>query len=96
MRFSIIGDIREVETIAIGSSIRDVRRLRKAYGLGRSRKRKGIAQVRSDNGELAIDEIHWYEADGIGRKEFTLEIIEPTYEQPLEIARDADSITRAY
>jgi hypothetical protein len=35
MNFEIIGDITEVETFAVGSSIRELPRLRKFYGRGR-------------------------------------------------------------
>ena len=31
---------------------------------------KGIATIRLPNGSLRKAEIHWYEANGIGRKEF--------------------------
>jgi len=47
-------------------------RLRKFYGRGRWRKRKGIARVRMDSGEIRLAEVHWYEAHGIGRKEFKI------------------------
>jgi hypothetical protein len=42
------------------------------HGRGRWRKRKGIAQVRLSNGSTHLAEIHWYEAAGIGRKEFKI------------------------
>jgi hypothetical protein len=32
MNFEIIGEIVAIETIAIGNKIRDIRRLRRAYG----------------------------------------------------------------
>jgi hypothetical protein len=44
--FEILGSISRVETFATGSGIREVARLRKLYGKGRWRKRKGIARVR--------------------------------------------------
>jgi hypothetical protein len=69
MHFEILGDITNIETIAVGPSIRDVARLRKQYGRGRWRKRKGIALVRLANGRIRRAEVHWYEAHGIGRKE---------------------------
>ena len=47
MNFEVVGDITEVETFAVGTSIRELPRLRRAYGAGRWRKRKGNAQVRS-------------------------------------------------
>lgn len=44
MFFTIVGDITHVETFAVGAEIREVERLRKLYGRGRWRKRKGIAR----------------------------------------------------
>lgn len=70
MRFEILGEISGIETFATGSAIREVARLRRVYGLGRWRKRKGVARVRLSDGSVHIAEIHWYEAAGIGRKEF--------------------------
>jgi hypothetical protein len=72
MHFQITGNISEIETIATSSGIRELARLRKRYGRGRWRKRKGIADVRLGSGELVRAEIHWYEATGIGRKEFKI------------------------
>ena len=72
MHFDIIGEIREIETFARGSSIRELPRLRKTYGVGSWRKRKGIAQIRLAGGVVLLAEIHWYEATGIGRKEFKI------------------------
>ena len=69
MNFEIIGEIQEVETIAVGTSIRDLARLKKAYGPGRWRKLKGIARVRLQSGRVRLVELHWYEAHGIGRKD---------------------------
>jgi hypothetical protein len=45
MDFEIIGELTEVVTIAAGTGVRDRARLRKAYGPGRWRKRKGVARV---------------------------------------------------
>ena len=72
MYFDIIGDIVGVETFAAGSSIREIGRLRKLYGPGRWRKRKGIARVRLPDGTVREAEVHWYKAHGIGRKEFKI------------------------
>jgi hypothetical protein len=72
MGFEILGVISEVETIASGSGIREVSRLRKLYGSGRWRKRKGIARIRLPDGTFHLAELHWYEASGIGRKEFKI------------------------
>jgi len=70
--FEIIGEILDIETIAVGSSIREVRRLRRQYGQGRWRKLKGIARVQLKDGTIHTAEVHWYEAHGIGKKEFKL------------------------
>ena len=75
MHFEIIGDISEVETFATGSGIREVARLRRVYGRGRWRKRKGIARVRFADGSVHLAELHWYEAAGIGRKEFKIKYL---------------------
>jgi len=69
MNFAIVGEITVVETIAAGTGIRDIKRLRKNYGKGRWRKLKGVARVRLDNGRIRLAELHWYEAHGIGKKE---------------------------
>jgi hypothetical protein len=69
VNFEVIGEITEVETIATGSGIRDIVRLRRAYGKGRWRKLKGVASVRLANGRIRLAELHWYEAHGIGKKE---------------------------
>jgi len=72
MKFEILGEISSIETFATGSGIREIARLRRVYGRGRWRKRKGIARVRLADGTLHMAEIHWYEATGIGRKEFKI------------------------
>jgi len=46
MHFTINGELTEIETIATGSGIRELARLRKLYDRGRWRKRKGIADIR--------------------------------------------------
>jgi len=72
MPFEIIGEISQAETFAAGSGIREIARLRRVYGRGRWRKRKGIARVRLADGSFHQAEVHWYEAAGIGRKEFKI------------------------
>jgi hypothetical protein len=72
MYFDIIGDITDIETIAINRGIRDLARLRKHYGAGRWRKRKGVATVLLPDGTARTAELHWYEATGIGRKEYKI------------------------
>jgi hypothetical protein len=68
--FEIVSDITDSETIAIDSAIRELARLRKLYGPGRWRKLKGTAMIRLANGRIRKAELHWYEAHGIGKKEF--------------------------
>jgi hypothetical protein len=70
--FEILGNIVDIETFARGSSIRELPRLRKLYDDGRWRKRKGIANIRLANGRIRKAELHWYEASGIGKKEFKI------------------------
>ena len=72
MHFEILGEISGIETFATGAGIREIARLRRVYGRGRWRKRKGIARVRLADGGLHMAEIHWYEATGIGRKELKI------------------------
>jgi len=67
--FEIIGEITNVETIAVGNAIRDIARLRKQYGQSRWQKLKGIALIRLSNGNVRRAELHWYEAHSIGKKE---------------------------
>jgi hypothetical protein len=75
MPFEILGEIENSETIATGSGIREIARLRRRYGRGRWRKRKGFAEVHLDSGEIVRAEIHWYEATGIGKREFKIKRI---------------------
>jgi hypothetical protein len=69
MDFEVIGEITEVETFAVGNAIRELPRLRRIYGPGRWRKRKGVAHIRLLDGSICKAEVPWYEAHGIGRKE---------------------------
>ena len=72
MDFEIIGTIANIETIATGPSIRDIVRLRKRHGKGRWRKMKGLATVRLEDGTIHRAEVHWYDAHGIGKREFKI------------------------
>lgn len=67
VRHQLLSQITDVETLAIGSAIRDILYLRRRYGSGRWRKLKGIATVSTGDGTICRAEIHWYEANGIGR-----------------------------
>ncbi|NEX16541.1 MAG: hypothetical protein C1943_07920 [Halochromatium sp.] len=74
MDFEIVGSIRDIQPIATGTGIRDLMRLNKQYGRGKWRKLKGFAAVRLLDGTVHTAEIHWYEAHGIGKKEFKLKL----------------------
>ena len=69
MRFELLSEIRNVESIASGTTVHDRRRLNREYGRGKWRKLKGIATVRLFDGTVCEAELHWYEAHGIGKKE---------------------------
>ncbi|MCA9920823.1 MAG: hypothetical protein KC419_16615 [Anaerolineales bacterium] len=75
MTFEIIGDIYDIEAIAINQSIHELKRLQRVYGPGRWRKMKGIATIALKNGRIRIAELHWYEASGIGKKRLNVKDI---------------------
>ena len=70
--FEIWSRIENAETFAVGTGIRELPRLRRLYGVGRWRKRKGTAAVKLADGTIRVAEIHWYEASGIGKREFKI------------------------
>ena len=70
--FQILGEIRDVETIASGRGVHIRRHLDRAHGRGRWRKIKGIATVELADGTICEAELHWYEAVGISRKDFKI------------------------
>ena len=70
MKFEIISEIVNVEVIAVSRSVRDLDRLNKSHGEGRWRKLKGTARVRLPSGRIRLAELHWYEAHGIGKRDF--------------------------
>ena len=72
MTFEVVGSIEQVETIAAGVSVKARSFLRKIYGRGRWRKKKGIATVRLLNGNVRRVELHWYEAHGIGKRDLKI------------------------
>lgn len=72
MKFEIVSEIKEIETIAQGNSIRVLPLLNKKYGKGHWRKKKGIATVKLIDGSFRLAEIHWYEAHGIGKRDLKI------------------------
>ena len=67
---TVILPVLNVETIAKGRGIHELRRLTRQYGKGNWLKRKGIGRVRLESGMIVKAEIHWYEAHGIGKVDF--------------------------
>ena len=68
MFFQIIGQISNVQTIAVGRKIRQLGRLKKRYGPGRWRKLKGEGSDRLRSGKVRRAEVPWYEAHGVGKR----------------------------
>ena len=72
IQFKIVGEISEIETIASGQSVYIRCYLERTYGKGRWRKMKGIGTVQLADAVICEAEIHWFEAHGIGRKDFKI------------------------
>jgi hypothetical protein len=70
--FKILDRLEHIETIAAGSAICEIKRLRRTYGPGRWRKRRGTSRVQLSDGTIRLAEVHWYEAQGLGRYEFKI------------------------
>ena len=71
-RFKLLSEIRNFETVASGRGVHIRRYLERVYGRGRWRKMKGFATVELEDGTIGEAEIHWFEAHGIGRKDFKI------------------------
>ena len=69
MDFELIGEVRDIQPIAIGGSARELARLRRRYGRGRWGKLKGIARVRLMDGTIRTALL---KSHGIGRKELKI------------------------
>ena len=66
--FEVIGQITQIETIAVNLSIRELKELKRLFGGKRWRKLKGVAHVRFPDGLVYRAELHWYEAHGVGKR----------------------------
>ena len=76
VNWTLVGPITGEETIATGSGIRELKRLRNRYGGRTWRKRKGFGRVRFlSSGRMAEAELHWYEAQGVGKVELKLKTL---------------------
>lgn len=65
--FKLLSKIETVETIAEGCSIKIAAFLQGFFGGKNWRKKKGIATVELETGEVCLAELHWFEAHGVGR-----------------------------
>ena len=72
MDFEIVGDVGNIETIALNLGIRERADLKARFGGRRWRKRKGVATVQLSSGEQVQAELHWYEAHGVGRRKIKI------------------------
>jgi hypothetical protein len=70
--FELLGDISDVQVIAINLSIRERKNLKKQFGGRRWRKLKAIGSVRFPDGSVHRAELHWYEAHGIGKRKLKI------------------------
>jgi hypothetical protein len=66
--FELLGEIWDIDVVAVNLSIRERKRLRAIFGGRRWRKLKGNGRVRFPDGTVHTAELHSYEADGIGRR----------------------------
>jgi len=73
--FKIVSEIKEIETIAEGHGIKNLRRLYRIYGKTKWRKLKGKCQVKLEDGAVLSAEVHWYEGHGVGKKEIKIKKI---------------------
>lgn len=65
--FEIVGEIKEIELIALSGQIRELDRLKEQFGGKRWRKLKGVATVKFHHDETRRAEVHWYECHSVGR-----------------------------
>lgn len=66
--FELVGEIADIEVIAVNLEIRERKRLIALFGGSRWRKLKGKGRVRFPDGTVHTAELHWYEAHGAGRR----------------------------
>lgn len=72
MDFLVLGQVQDIEPIAVGHGIRELRRLNRYYGRANWRKLKGRAKVRLPDATVRMAEVHWYEGHGRGRQEMKI------------------------
>jgi hypothetical protein len=73
MNWDLVSQISHQETFAEGSKIRELHRLIDTYGGKNWKKRKGTASILLQaTGEIMVAELHWYEANGVGKVELKI------------------------
>lgn len=72
MDFELIGEISDIETIAVNLAVRENVDLKARYGGRRWRKLKGIGSVRLSSGNIRRAELHWYESHGVGKRKMKI------------------------
>ena len=72
MDFELIGDLSDIELIAVNLSIRENADLKARHGGRRWRKLKGVGSARLANGSIRRAEFHWYESHGVGRRKMKI------------------------
>lgn len=72
MTLRILAGPFDVEVIAVGGAVKSRKRLERAYGRGTWRKLKSVAEIALPDGTIAMAEVHWYEAHGLGKREFKI------------------------
>ncbi len=79
MDFEIIGEISDIETIAVGEECSCSYPLAKAVWQGplaqaEGRRQRAPRGWHGADGTVRMAEVHWYEAHGIGKREFKLKL----------------------
>ena len=72
MDFEIAGPIRRASSLEHGHEREQRARLRRAHGRGTWRKQSALARVRLRDGSFHTAVVHWYAAEGAGRREMKL------------------------
>jgi len=65
--FRLLGELRDVTTIARGRGVRIRQYLQDTHGGRNWRKLKAVARIGHDDGYIGDAEIHWFEGHGVGR-----------------------------
>ena len=72
MFFEIVGEVTHIQIIAEGRGVQSRKKLQAKYGGSKWRKMKGNSSVLLLDGSIRRAEIHWYEAHGIGKRDYKI------------------------